>query len=66
MSMEKIIGQFILSYEGKNGYCEYQAYDYKASTSDGIRFLVWGVTPRYHRHLYVVGEMSKEELSNLL
>lgn len=64
--MEERIGQFVLSYKGKNGYCEYQAYDYNATSTKGGCFIVSAATPKYRRHLYVVGIMTKEELSNLL
>lgn len=64
--MEKRIGNFVLSYKGKNGYCEYQSYNHKAASTKEGRFIVLAVTPKYRRHLYVVGIMTKEELSNFM
>lgn len=64
--MDKIIGQFRLSYQGKNGYCEYESHFYSAYNIGKNQFVVFGVTPIYRRRLYMVGYMNKDELAKFV
>ena len=64
--MDKIIGQFRLSYQGKNGYCEYESLFYSAYNIGKNQFVVFGVTPIYRRRLYMVGYMDKDEFAKFV